>query len=307
MVDSSSNRNASSADDTKAKGKSGQAIEEFLQAPKKKRKSYVILAVGPGMDPDVTVAILRFLKTQYSKLSIVSARNADDVLRYAARNIVLTIMDDEFLKRQDTLRLVKSLKESKNDGPMPTLFLTKDPAALVEAYQKELLPWHEVDEYVEFDDTPRHAIFRKIKSGIETQYRRRAKRFKVDMPVHFQVLDTGDVKYEGKILDFSIHGALISTSNGVHQFSTKDQIIVHLPFSKYVKGDTDILRISARVRRVLISGDQAGISWEYLSDEKVAAMTKMLFAIVDAALIKSASATRAKIAKNQPPEMNQVK
>jgi hypothetical protein len=306
MADSNSQKNAAS-DDQKSKGKSGQAIEEFLQAPKKKRKSYVILAVGSTMDPDTTIAIQRFMKTQYPKLSFVTARNGEEVIRYATRNIVLTIIDDEFLPRKETLQLVKSLKEGKNDGPMPTLFLTKDATALVEAYQKELLTWHEVDEYVEFETAPRHAIFRKIKSGIETQYRRRAKRFKVDMPVHFQILDTGDAKYEGHILDFSIHGALIKTPSGIHNFSTKDQVIVHIPLSKYVKGEADILRISARVRRVLISGDQAGISWEYITDEKVAIMTRLLFAIVDSALMRSASATRAKIAKNQPPDIDQTK
>ena len=307
MVDSNSGKNAAAAEDSKSKGKSGQAIEEFLQAPKKKRKSYVILAVGSGVDADTVTAIQKYMKTQFSKLTFLTAKNAEELLRYASRNIVLTIMDDAFLPLKDTLSLIKKLKETKSDGPLPTLFLTKDAAALVAAYQKELLPWHEVDEYVQFQEVPRHDIFRKIKSGIESQNRRRAKRFKVDMPMHFQVLDTGDVKYEGQILDFSIHGALISAPNGIHSFSTKDQIMVHLPLSSYVKGEADILRISARVRRVLISGDQAGISWEYLNDDKVAVMTKLLFAIVDRALAKAASATRSKIAKSQPPGIEQAK
>ena len=52
MSESNSSKNASAAEDSKGKGKSGQAIEEFLQAPKKKRKSYVILAAGDGVDAD---------------------------------------------------------------------------------------------------------------------------------------------------------------------------------------------------------------------------------------------------------------
>ncbi len=305
MADSTSIKNASGAEDSKSKGKSGQAIEDFLQAPKKKRKSYVILATGDGVDEDTVAAIQKFMKTQYSKISLVIAKNSEEVLRYSTRNVILTIIHDEFVSRPETLAIVRKLKEAKTDGPMPTLFLTKNAPALVDHYQRELLPWHEVDEYVQHEDVPRHDIFRKIKSGIETQFRRRAKRFKVDMPLHFQVLDTGDVKYEGRLIDFSLHGALISTTSGVHNFSTRDQIMVHLPLSKYVKGEADILRISARVRRVLISGDQAGLSWEYLSDDKLAVMTKLLFAIVDSSLAKSANATRTRLSKNQPVGMSE--
>lgn len=306
MSDTISNKNASGTDDSPVKGRTGQAIEEFLQAPKKKRKSYIVMIVGDGVDGETVSAIQKFIKTQYPKLSLITAENAEDALRYASRNIVLAIIDDQFSSRKEALGLIRKLKESKTDGPMPTLFLTKDAAALVEEYQRELLPWHEVDEYVQFEHVPRHEIFRKIKSGVETQFRRRAKRFKVDMPVFFQILDTGEMKYAGTLLDFSLHGALIATDSGTHSFSSRDQITVHLPLSKYCKGEADILRISARVRRVLISGNQAGLSWEYLTDDKVTLMTKLLFAIVDSALLKSATATRAKIVKNQPPIVTEI-
>jgi hypothetical protein len=307
MADSGANKSASSSEESKAKTKSGQAIEDFLQAPKKKRKSYVIFAPGSGMETETITAVEKFIKSQFPKLTFVTARNSDDVMRYASRNIVLSIFDDEFLTRQDTMRLVRKLKETKTDGPMPTLFLTKSTGDLVDSYRQELLPWHEVDEYVHYESEPRHVIFRKIKFGIESQNRRRAKRFKVDIPVHFQVLDMGDIKYSGQIRDFSIHGALISVAEGTHNFSTRDQIMVHLPLSKYVKGAADILRISARVRRVLISGDQAGLSWEYLSEEKIALLTRLLFAIVDSSLVKSANETRAKIAKNPSPNLSETR
>ena len=297
MAESNSSKTASATEDPKGKSKSTQAVVDYLQAPRKKRKSYIILAASQNIDTDTIQAIQRFIKSQYPKLTFVTIKNPDDLLKYSQKNIVLAIIDDQLTKREETLKIIKKLKEQKSEGPLPTLFLTKEPEELVSAYKKELHAWHEVDEYIEFPDAPRHAIFRKIKTGIETKYQRRGRRYKVNIPVFFQVLDSGEKKFPGTIVDFSIHGALLTVNQSQHHFSAKDQIIVHIPLSKYIKGEADIFRLSARVRRVLISGDKAGISWEYLSDEKVTTMTKLLMSIVNVALAKSASATRLRIAQ----------
>jgi hypothetical protein len=297
--ESNSSKSAGGGEEPKGKSKSNQAVVDYLQAPRKKRKSYVVLAAGANMDSDTVSAIQKFMRTSFTKYSFVVARSPDDFLKYTARNIVLAIVDDELTDRDSTLRLVRKAKESKTDGPMPTLFLTKEPNALLKSYQRELQLYHEVDEYLNMADISRHAIFTKIKSGIESRSQRRGRRFKVSIPVSFQALETGETKYQGTIEDFSIYGALLSVEANVHYFSSKDQLLIHIPLSQYVKGQPDIFRVAARVRRVLISGYQAGISWEYMSDEKMAVMTKILTTIVDASLNRSAAVTRAKIAKAQ--------
>jgi PilZ domain len=298
-TDSPSSKQASNGEETKGKGKTNQAVVDYLQAPRKKRKSYVVMAAGPNIDQDTISAVQRFMRTQFSKLAFVVVRSAEDFVKYSVRNIILAIIDDEMLSRVDTLKLVKRIKEQKNDGPMPTLFITKDSSALVKDYQNELRLWHEVDEYFFIPDAPRHALFSKIKSGLDNKYQRRGKRYKTAIPMSFQVLDSGEKKFRGTILDFSIHGALLQVEEGAHFFSPKDQIIIHIPISQFIKGGADVFRLSARVRRVLISGDKAGISWEYLSEDKIATMTALLTAIVDVSLAKTAGATRARILKAQ--------
>jgi hypothetical protein len=297
--ESNSSKLASGGEESKGKGKSNQAVVDYLQAPRKKRKSYVVLAAAENMENDTIAAIQKFMRTTFGKYTFVVARTPEEFLKYTVRNIVLAIVDDELAEREETMRLVRKAKEQKTDGPMPTLFLTKDPNSLLKAYQRELQLYHEVDEYLNIADSPRHAIFTKIKAGIESRYQRRGRRYKVTMPVYFQVLDSGETRFSGTILDFSIYGALLSVDENVHYFSGKDQLLIHIPVSQYFKGQSDIFRVAARVRRVLISGYQAGISWEYLSDEKMAVMTKILTSIVDASLSKSAAVTRAKIAKAQ--------
>jgi hypothetical protein len=298
--DSGNSKSASGGDDSKGKGKSNQAVVDYLQAPRKKRKSYVVMAASDNVDGDTVAAIQKYMRSAYSKLSFVVARSAEDFEKYNGRNIVLLIMDDMLEDREKTLEIVRKSKEGKTDGPMPTLFLTRDPSSLLIAYQKTLKLYHEVDEYIDISSSPRHAIFTKIKSGIDSKYQRRGRRYKVTMPVHFQTLDTGEVKFSGKLLDFSIYGALLEISDqDAHNFSTRDQLLLHLPVSQYLKGQPDVFRIAARVRRVLISGGQAGISWEYVSNDKMTIMSDLLTTIVDQSLAKSATATRAKFAKAQ--------
>jgi hypothetical protein len=300
MASDSNSSNLSSGEETKgSKGKTNQAVVDYLQAPRKKRKSYVVLATGPSVDQDTVQAIQRFMRTHYEKLSFVVVKSLEDLVKYSTRNIVLAIVDDRLSTRTETLNTIRRLKEQKNDGPMPTLFLTRESQELINEYQKILKVWHEVDEYIVVTEAARHAIFTKIKSGLEQRNQRRGRRYKVTIPIHFKLLDEGEKMFKGTILDFSIHGALLSVEEGAHHFALKDQILCHIPISQYIKGDADVFRVSAKVRRVLISGDKAGISWEYISETKVATMTSLLTSIVDISLAKSASGTRARIVKAQ--------
>jgi hypothetical protein len=274
-----------------------QGVVDYLQAPRKKRKNFVVVATKNVTDQETTDAIVRFVKANYPKYAVATPQNMDEFLRQFSRNIILTVIDDEFVEREQTLNLIKTMKERKSESPIPTLFLTRDPEALIDAYTKTLYMWHEIDEYAVPALIPRHYLFAKIKNGIDERYRRRGRRFKVNFPAVFTVLDSGGTRFEGRIVDMSVHGGLIEGPKG-HVFNPKDQITVHLPLGRFVKDlGADVLRVSARVRRIFISGNTAGLSWEYLTDAKTEALTKMLASIIDATLYKQASQTRARIAK----------
>jgi hypothetical protein len=60
---------------------------------------------------------------------------------------------------------------------------------------------------------------------------------------------------------------------------------------------------------VIISGDKAGISWEYLTGEKVGTLTEILTSIVSAGLSRAAASTRQRYSKflEVPSEADQAK
>lgn len=297
MSSDSNQKSAAGGEESSGKGKTTQSVVEHLQAPRRKRKSFVVMAAGPNSDADTVNAIQRFMKSQYSKVSFVVLNSLNDLVKYSNRNIILALIDDELEDRAITMQTIKKIKEKKTDGPMPTLFVTRNGTALVEAYRTELSRWHEVDEYIDLHESPRHALFTKMRGILDNKNQRRGRRFKVAMPVTFQVLDTGEKQYQGTLLDLSIRGAMLSVEDGVHNFSAKDQLLIHLPISKFIKSNTDIFRIAGKIRRVMISGTKAGITFEYLSDDKMTNLTAVIATIVDVSLAKSANATRAKIAR----------
>jgi hypothetical protein len=285
------------------------AMSDYLQAPRKKRKSFVAFGMGPNLDADTISAIQKFFATQYPKLVVLTVKSPDELVKLASRNIVLTLIDDEFAERGETLKAVRTLKEKRSDAPLPTLFLTKDVPSLIASYQGHLPLWHEVDDYLSLAESPRHKLFEKIKSCLENRNQRRARRFKTNIPITFQILDSGEHRFQGEIVDFSLHGAMLAATGNAHRFSTKDQLVIHFPLSQYVHGKADFFRISARVRRVIISGDKAGISWEYLTGEKVGTLTEILTSIVSAGLSRAAASTRQRYSKflEVPSEADQAK
>ena len=299
MSSDSNSKSAAGGEDSKGKGKTSQSVVEHLQAPRRKRKSFVVMAAGPSIDSDTINAVNRFMKSQYPKISFVVLNSLADLVKYSSRNIILALVDDELENRSTTLQTIGKIKEKKTDGPMPTLFMTRDGTALVKDYRTELSRWHEVDEYIDLHESPRHALFTKIRGVLENKNPRRSRRFKVSMPVAFQVLDYGEKLFEGTLLDLSIRGALLSVNDGIHNFSAKDQLLIHLPIGRFIDSAADVFRVSGKIRRVMISGTKAGITFEYMSDEKTTSLTAIVASIVDQSLAKSAAATRAKIARHE--------
>lgn len=298
MASDNSTKTSPSQEDNRADKKgSAPAMADYLQAPRKKKKSIVVLGVGPNLDLDVVSGIQKFFATQYPRLVMMTVKSPEELVKLGNKNVVLTLLDDELAQRADVLKAARRLKEQRSSAPLPTLFLTADVPALIAEYQSQLPLWHEVDDYINMVDSPRHALFSKIKSCLENQNQRRARRFKSTVPMTFQTLDSGEHRFSGEILDLSLHGALISVQGKEHQFSTKDQLIIHFPLSQYVHGRADFFKVSARVRRVIISGDKAGISWEYLTPEKVGTLTEILMTVVNTSLSRSAAATRARYSK----------
>jgi len=170
----------------------------------------------------------------------------------------------------------------------------------VSLYNKILLPYHEVDEYVAYVGATQGQVFARIKAGVENNNRRKSRRYRVDIPVVYQVL--GEEKpLSGRLLDISVHGALLRSDEG-RVFKMRDQLKIHLPVSDLLPPTYgEFLRLSARVRRLLISGERVGASFEFMSENQLTVLTKFVTELVQLQLTrKPASASTVITGKHLP-------
>ncbi len=247
--------------------KAGPSISEYLQTPRKKRKNFVIMALGPNFDKDVAHTIQKFVSGRYKGLAISQPKNAKDLKRQFGRNISLLIIDDQFDEIATVMELVESLKVKRRKETIPVLFMTEDPKRLVESYNTKLAGYHEVDDYCNFKKMEANQIVGKVKTGIEQQNRRKARRYHVNIDLTFFHL-THNKSFRGNFVDMSVQGALLK-SDDLARFHIGDQLKINLPISRFLGVENgEFMSISARVRRIFIGGNLAGISFEYLSERQ---------------------------------------
>lgn len=260
--------------------KSGSDVSEFLAGPRRKRKSYVLMALGSGFEPELAGAMEGFIRTQYPSLSVALPQNAQDFRKQFIRSISLVVADDQFVPLDDLLELMTAIKQRRNEEPPPVLFLTRQPDVLVKAYHEKMMAFHEADEFLSYPGLPNGEVFARIKTGLELKNRRKSRRYKVDIPLSYFHLNKNSV-LSGNLLDLSVHGGLIKASDQTI-YKLGDQLKLSVPIGRYLgPADGDFLKISAKVRRVFISGDSAGISFEYVSDRQMQILTKFVLTMVN--------------------------
>ena len=293
-----------SSNDTNKKSQENPAkaatkIEAYLSGPRKKRKNYVIFALGDRFDKDISYVMDSYVRKNHSALSVSNPRTPDDLTRQFGRNISLLIISDEFCDPMTVMQLIRALKEKRRNELIPVLFLTKHAEALVALYHKELLAYHEGDEYIEYSSVERSSILARIKYGIENKNQRRSRRYSVKLPMTFYHLNRDEMLH-GDIIDLSLHGALILAERDV-LFQLGDQIKLIIPVSKYVQHDQgDFLRVSAKVRRVFISGNKVAVSFEHVTEMQNFLLSQLLIHLVDTQFHRQTTKIKAQEKANTP-------
>jgi hypothetical protein len=273
-------------------------VSDFLAAPRRKRKNYILLAVGKGFPGDLLSTIANYLKNSYKGYALANPRSLEELGRNAHRQIVLLVYDDEFSDELgDGLKVLKELKMKKKLDRMPILFLTRDAETLIEGYNKVLLAYHEGDQYLVYPKVPPSHVIAKINDELQPKNRRRSRRYKIDMPIKYYDLGRSKMM-NGKLLDLSIHGALLK-SEEEFIFKPLEQLKIHIPVKNTLptaKGD--FLRMSAKVRRVQIAGNQAGVSFEHVSDGQYTLLCEFLMDIVNNHVARQGRMLKARLKSN---------
>ncbi len=277
--------------------KNAAKIEEYLQGPRKKRKNYVIFALGERFDRDLSFAMEGYIRKSHPQLAVSNPKSADELKRQFGRNISLLVMSDEFAEKNVVMSLVKLLKEKRRSELIPVLFLTRDAEALVEIYHQDLLLYHEADEYIVYPGAPRQQIMSRIKSGVDNQNHRRSRRYSVNIPINFFHL-TLDEHIEAHIVDISMHGAVLIADKDII-FRQGDQLKLNIPIANYLQYEAgDFMKISAKVRRVFISGTKVALSFEHVSDKQAHLIGQLLMALVSKQFARQTQKLKAQFGSN---------
>ncbi len=260
-------------------------ISAYLATPRKKRKNFVIFAVGANVDAQLMEKMDLFVKKNYPNLAVSHPRDLKELTRQFTRNISLLIIDDKFDHLESVISTIQMLKIKSKKEVAPVLFLTSDPGKLLAAYSTKLAPYQESDDYCDMRKQNASQVIGRLKIGIDQKNRRRSRRYSVSLPVTMYHL-TKDESFKAKIIDLSIHGALINAEK-MDCFKVADQIKLSIPASHLIgSSHGEFLRISARVRRVFIGGSTAGVSFEYVTEKQENQLTRILTSIAREDLVK---------------------
>ena len=254
-------------------------VSDYLQAPRRKRRNYVVSALSKRAREEFGAGIDGFIRANVKGVSSFVALSMEELVKSFRRQIVLFVYDDEFAPFDEGLRLVEDLKAKKNGDGVPVLFLTRQPDRLISHYRKTLAAYQEIDDYIDLNYAELRHVISKVRSGLAARARRRSRRYRVDLPIRYYLLD--DDKYHaGRILDLSIHGALIKAEDG-SMFRLGQQLKVSIQLAdKLSMEHGEYLKIAARVRRVFIGGSQVGVSFEHVSASQLKTVTAFVLALI---------------------------
>ncbi len=254
-------------------------ITDYLQAPRRKRKNFIILAMGKQVPKDLTRRIEGFIKSNYGQLATVHPESMADLRRLFGRNISLLIVNHDFVESEtELMKAIKSLKEMRRNERIPVLFLTKHPNQLIAAYQKYLLIHQELDDYVTYDTATVQTVLSRVRDGVEVSQKRRTRRFATNHQVTFFHLNLNE-QLKGRIIDVSFHGANL-VSDSPCTFKEGEQMLISIPIHEVESiHEGEFLKVSARVRRVFIGGDHVGISFEHMNENQAEKMARFVVGI----------------------------
>lgn len=271
--------------------KKAAQVVEYLQGPRKKRKNFVVMALGANFDPDLSSNVSAYIRKNFSNLAVATPKNIDELTRLFSRQILLVLIDDRFFELKEMLESIKVLKEKKRDQTVPVLFFTENVTSLVAAYHDVLLPYQEIDNYISYRSMPLSQIYSRIQSTLNQKGARRSRRYEFDLGVKYYHLRR-DAYYDGKIIEMSAHGGIIhSTKDEI--FNDGDQIKIHIPIFGYLPIEHgEFMRVSAKVRRVLMGGSKASVSWEYLSQDQYVSLTAFILQYVNNHILRQQNRRR---------------
>ncbi len=243
---------------------SDSEFDQYVPAGRKKRKKYIAICLSRNFDQGVLHSLNSLLKKDYAAFSISKPQSVEEFTKMFHRQIGLIIVDDKFADMHNTIAMIKAVKTKKHDERVPTLFITTNPKELIDIYNTDLLSYKDIDGYLDLTKISPQLLESKIKQLFSGKDRRRSRRYKTNLEANVTSTRTNKT-FPVAITDISIHGATLEGTD--HIFQENEQLQLHIPVGRIVPPQYgDFFRLSARIRRVELSGISAGISWEHMTE-----------------------------------------
>jgi hypothetical protein len=270
-------------------GQSSNTVSNFLQAPRRKRKNYIIMALGKNFSEDIAADIESYARKAFPALAFSNPANPIELSRQFGRNISLLIISDDFESIDTIIDLVKTLKEKRRTERIPVLFLTKNAKSLVEKYHAHLASNEPIDDFIQYPGVARYKIFSAIKVCVDQKTQKKIKRYSISIPITmFHLTLNRDV--EAELLELTLHSAVILSKEGL-QLTSGDQLLLKMPAYDLAEHNSgDFFKISAKVRKVFITGNTASVSFEHLTEYRIRLLSQFLTAMVGHQLERKARA-----------------
>jgi hypothetical protein len=150
------------------------------------------------------------------------------------------------------------------------------------------LPYQEADDYIVYRELSPNQIASRVQKVLKEKPGRRSRRFRTKIDINVYQL-TKDAYIQSTIVDLSLHGAVIHSAGNV-LFKNGDQLRVDLPVKKFLDPkEGEFIKLSAKVKRALLGGNEAAISWEHLSEAQILKLTKLIVEMVKGEMTKKSS------------------
>lgn len=160
--------------------------------------------------------------------------------------------------------LARHLKEVRERRKLKIIFVAHDERELINAYREKMGLYEELDDFVT-NPIDAAELYRKIQRA-GTIEARAAKRFTVDEKVRLHRLDRDEI-VDAELLDLSLVGCGVSVPGEI-VFRRGEQLRIQIPlmaFGIFHPHYGDFLKLSLRVRRLSLKGDNLGCSIEHLT------------------------------------------
>lgn len=263
------------------------SLSDFLDGPKRKKKNYIIIALEQGFSESIEKSIKNTVKSIPANYSIAIIKSSKELLKQTNKNISLIVISDKFTELDSLIDTIKFLKVKKHPLSLPILFFTNDYGLLIEKYHRKLIAYHESDDYIYIPSYKEPIFKNRVETLLSNSLHRRGRRYKVNEEISFFYLEK-EKTVAGTIKDLSLYGALIVAKEPL-LFSVNDQIRINIPCSKYLGYENgEFLKVSAKIRRVYISGVTFSVSFEYLSDQQIIRLTTLLTLLVNKSILATA-------------------